>query len=443
MRPRKPRSRVATGALNFDDAVVALATARGFPDAPRPVSTPLLAALRAAGTSHIYADTASVEELRDLVAVDDRQVIGEIDGNTANQPLVEKVLDAYLEEAPVGEWVKALREHRPDIGDAQLLPILYAVVCGRVGNDIVKRFASHRAWQVSLQIHMDLVGDPAEALAVGRHLRRMVAPAFVKVPFAPHAPEMLLVARELERRYIPVNLTSTFSARQVAVAALLCDAARTNVFMGRLDQGLGAELLGAHVDLCAQRLLHELRDDPGAKTQLIVASVRDWRVFPRTAGCDVYTAPCDVLRAFLEQREVEPEALESQHETSYEDRLGISPEAEAKLGRERIARLFGVEPEFVEFLREYRATDEYQALEPVGGGETLARRFEEAGFGDFFHFPDASGWEQIRAGKVPDLDAPITGEVALDTLYSLMADADFAKHQHAMDAVFEESLRTL
>jgi len=434
---------VATGALDFDDAVVALATARGFPESPRPTSAPLLAALRRTGTHHVYADTASVEELRELVAVDERQVIGEIDGNTANQPLVEKVLESHLEDAPVAEWVKVLREHRPGIPDAKLLPVLYAVVCGRVGNDLVRSFASHRSWQVSLQLHMDLVDDPEEAVQVGRHLRRMVAPAFVKVPFAPHAPEMLLVARELERRYIPVNLTSTFSARQVAVAALLCDAARTNVFMGRLDQGLGAEQLGAHVSLCAQRLLHGLRDDPGAKTQLIVASIRDWRVFPRTAGCDVYTAPCEVLREFLGQQEVEPDALESRLETSYEDELGIPDETRAKLDDDAVARLWTVEPELLEFLREYRATEEYRGLRPASGGEALTRRFEEAGFGDFFHAPDEAGWEAIRAGKVPDLDAPITGEVALDTLYSLMADADFAKHQRAMDAVFEQHLRSL
>ncbi len=47
----------------------------------------------------------------------------------------------------------------------------------------------------------------------------MVPSALVKVPFAPHAPAMLLVARDLERDGIPVNLTSTFSARQAVAAA--------------------------------------------------------------------------------------------------------------------------------------------------------------------------------------------------------------------------------
>lgn len=432
------------GAFDFEEALVALATERGRSDAPSLTSAPLLRALREAGTRHVYADTASVAELRDLIEVHGAaatRLVREVDGNTANQPLVEKVLETYLEDAPLGDWTKVLRDHRPELSDEHLLPLLYAVVCGRIGNDLIQSFACHRPWEVSLQLHMGLVGDPEGAVRVGRHLRRMVATALVKVPFAPHAPEMLLVARDLERLSIPVNLTSTFSARQVAVAALLCNATRTNVFMGRLNKGLRAERVGEHVDLCAQRVLRELRDDPGVKTQLIVASIHDWRTFVLTAGCDVYTAPCEVLRSFLEQDEVGPGELGSRLETSYEDRLGIAPEVERKLGRDAIARLWTVEPELVEFLREYRASAEFRALAPASGGETLARRFEQAGFGDLFLSPDEAGWKEVRADKLPDLDAPITGRAALDTLYSLEADADFAKHQQKMDAVFEERLR--
>jgi transaldolase len=434
-RPTPP----ASGALNFDDAVVALATARGFPEMPRLESAARLRALREAGTAHVYADTASLDELRGLIASGERGVIAEIDGNTANQPLVEKVLEGYLEEAPVADWAKALRGHSPELSHPRLLAILYAVVCGRIASDIVRAFAGHRSWEVSLQLHMGLVDDAEAALQVARQLRRMVASALVKVPFAPHAPQTLLVARELERASIPVNFTSTFSARQVVVAALLCDATRTNVFMGRLNQGLRAELLGEHVALEAQRALRRLREGEGLRTQLIVASIRSWETLPRTAGCDVFTASCDVLRAFLEAGKREGPSLSSQLETSYEDRLGIPADVEQKLGTEAIARLFRVEPELVEFLRAYRRSDEFRGLS-CQDGETLVRRFEEAGFGDFFHAPGPDGWEQIERGKTPDLDAPITGQVALDTLYSLMADADFAKHQAEMDAVLEERL---
>ncbi|MDR4494132.1 MAG: hypothetical protein MRJ99_06785 [Nitrospirales bacterium] len=119
----------------------------------------------------------------------------------------------------------------------------------------------------------------------------MVPSALVKVPFAPHAPMCFLIARDLENEGIPVNFTSTFSTRQVIAAALLANVTRTNVFMGRLDQGLKAELLGAHVVLEAQRILIRLRQNPGVKTQLIVASLRDWRSLLHTSGCDAYTVP--------------------------------------------------------------------------------------------------------------------------------------------------------
>jgi hypothetical protein len=39
-------------------------------------------------------------------------------------------------------------------------------------------------------------------------------------------------------------------------------------------------------------------------TRLIVASVREWQMFFRVAGCDVFTAPCGVLDKFLSQTDM-------------------------------------------------------------------------------------------------------------------------------------------
>jgi len=39
----------------------------------------------------------------------------------------------------------------------------------------------------------------------------------------------------------------------------------------------------------------------------------------------------------------------------------------------------------------------------------------------------------MRRGKIPDLEAPITTKPSLDTLYSLLVDADFEKYQEEMD----------
>ena len=222
-----------------------------------------------------------------------------------------------------------------------------------------------------------------------------------------------------------------------AAAGLLGDVTRTNIFMGRLDQGLQANLLGAQVDLSAQRALGRLRMETGIRTQLIVASLRDWRSLVQTAGCDVYTAPCKVLNEFLRQSDVRPQQIETQLVESYEQRLGIPTEVQQKIGIDRIAELYTVRDGFTEFLRTYRVSDEYQSL---AEGDRLARRFEDAGFGDFFSAPQPSEWEELRRTKIPDLDAEITRKLPLDTLYSLMADGDFSNQQDAMDREISERL---
>ncbi len=290
---------------------------------------------------------------------------------------------------------------------------------------------------MSLQLHMQLMEDPLKAKQVGHDLRKMVPSAIVKVPFTPQFPSCFFVARDLEREGVPVNFTSTFSARQAVMAGLLADVSRTNIFMGRLDQGLEAEYLGAHVSLEAQRHLLDLREKVGIHTQLIVASMRQGKSFLDTAGCDVYTAPCKAIQEFLDLSEGVPEDIHSQVEISYEERLGISSAVSNKLSQEAIARLYRVEQEFREFLIDYRSTKEYERLQDP---EALVKRFDQAGFKDVFYSPNPAEWEEIRRSKVPDLDASITRQLPLDTLYTLMADADFEKHQAEMDRMIEDKI---
>jgi transaldolase len=395
------------------------------------VSSAPLAALRRTGTAHVYADTADRDELRRLLAVTGGGILAEVDGNTVNQPLARKVLDRYLAGGRLETCAQELRRHRQDTPPAALLPQLYTMVSGWIGNDFASAFAAGRAWEVSLQVHMGAVSDPETAKSLGRALRTIVPSCFVKVPFRPHEPQSLLIARDLEAEGIPVNFTSTFSARQVVAAALLANVTRTNIFMGRLNQGFHAALLGEHVDLEAQRALRRLRREAGARTQLIVASVREWQTFFRVAGCDIFTAPCDVLGKFLSQTDMPVEALTSQLETSYEDRLGIAEDVIKAVGSEHIARLWHVEPEFIEFLVHYRTSAEYRELRD---GEGLRRRFEKAGFGDFFYAPDAREWQVLRKSKLPDLSGPLAKHVAVDTHMSLLADGDFVNQQEAIDA---------
>lgn len=419
-----------TSALNFDDAVIALGFSSGFPKQPKLVSSPLLRALREAGTRHLYLDTASTAQARQTLGAGDGRVLAEVDGNTINQPLLAKVIRSYLEDSAPRMWLEALRRHRPDLEDTDRAALLYTIALARAGSDMVTELGGQRAWEVSLQLPMWGVGETGRPIQWGRYLRAMVPSCLVKVPFAPHAPECFLVARDLEHEGIPVNFTSTFSARQVAAAAILGDVTRANVFMGRLDQGFQAKRLGIHVDLEAQRLLQRLRNEQGVTTQLIIASLRDWCSIVQTAGCDVYTVPGQVLADLLEQDEIGPEDISSELETSYEDQLGIAEAVEARLGRERIERFWKVEPEFIEFLLAYRASEDYRMER---SGEAIAHRFESAGFGDFFYAPSREELDALRRDKIPDLGSPLTGRAALDTLYSLSADADFLKHQENID----------
>lgn len=423
---------VATGTMTNEalEALYVLARPTQPLRQPKLVPHPLLDALHRAGTSHIYADTANVNELDDLLSVDDRSIYAGVDGNTANQPLVHKVLEDYLELFEPDACAQHFGFSRRNQATPEQAARCYAVLCAKIGNDFEHLFASGRPWEVSLQVHMGLTELPRHVMEIGRCIRHLVPSAIVKIPFAPHAPECFIVSRDLENENIPVNFTSTFSARQVVAAALLCNVTRTNIFMGRIDQGLQACLLGAHVDLEAQRALRRLRKDVGVKTQLIVASIRHWESLKYTAGCDVYTAPVSVLRDWMTQDQIRPEEVTSRLEDSYADRLGVSAEALPRVGEERIARLYRVERPFIEFLTEYRSTKEWQTLTD---GDALYKRFEEAGFGDCFYSPSREDWTEIRRAKVPDLDAPLTQKIPLDTLYSLMADADFEKHQREMD----------
>lgn len=422
----------------FDEAIVSYGQPAGEPARPRLSSSPLLAAVTRAGTAHIYADTADVQELHALIATGDGGISQEVDGNTANQPLVQKVIARYLEAGDLRASAERLRVLQPGLTDNDLVPLLYAIICGRVGNDAARAFGAGRNWQVSLQLHMSLGRDAEASKRVGRYLRRMVPSAVVKVPFTPHQPHCFLIARDLEREGIPVNFTSTFSARQAVAAGLLSNVTLTNIFMGRLNQGMKSTSLGEHVDLEAQRGLRRLRRDAGIKTLLIVASVREWQTFVRVAGCDAFTAPCDAIRGYMNQQEIPAAEVRSQLDTSYEHNLGIAGDVIAALGSERIARLYRVEPELVHFMTELRATREYQDLRD---GDALYKRFDQAGFGDLFYAPTAAEWLELRKRKLPDFNATLTQRLPIDTLYTLLADADFEKSQEDMDRQIQAHIR--
>jgi len=425
-----------THALDPADTLVALGRPGRFPETRRLVDEPVLQALRQAGTEHVYADTAEAGALDERIRRSDGTLVAGVDGNTANQPLLEQALDDALADFELEEAARLLREQGRAPASDELVQDLYTAVCGRIGNGFLQAFASGRVWETSLQLHMGVTSDAARAAETGRLLRRMVATAFVKVPFRPDHPATLLVARDLERDGVPVNLTSTFSARQVVVGALLANVSRSNVFVGRIDQMLEAAHVGDHVALEAQRALRRLRDEHRVRTRLIVASMRSWETFRDVAGCDVFTAPCAVLESLFAEAPG-AEAFASRLEHSFEDALGVPDRIREALGQPAIARLWTVEPELVEFLLEYRASQEFQELDDA---DALVERFAQSGFGDLFHVPDEAVRASLEHGKIPELEGPLAGRVPLDTALSLHANADFARSQAALDRRLRERL---
>lgn len=411
------------------DRAVALCNEGAQPVQRRVLSSDKLSALKSAGTSHIYADTADYAEIEDLASHPGITVFSEIDGNTVNQPLVHKVIARYLASNDAKHWIELLDPARERLEKDDLAVVLYTVICGRIGNEMVHRVSAGRAWEISLQLHMRLSGDVENARQAARLLRRMVPGAIVKVPFAPHEPNCFLLARTLEEERIPVNFTSTFSARQALAAAMLANTARTNIFLGRLNEGLHAKLLGEHVVLEAQRELMHQRRKIGAKTLLIAASLREWRTFQWLTGCDVFTAPCSVISGFLSQNEIGPEQIRSRIDWSYEKELGVSEDIPREIS-ERIPRLYRIEPEYIQLLLRLGSQGKMQRWR---AGDELQNEFERAGFGDFFYSPSQPEWSELRKSKLPDIAGDLVRKLPLDTLYSLLADADFDKHQNEMD----------
>src|SRR5690606_25014613 len=127
---------------DLDQVVTALGRPADFPERRRLVSHPRPAALYRAGTSHVHADTADPDQIGEPLDPGDGATSCEVDGNTANHPLVGRVIESVLAEHDVRSWAREVRERAPDLDRRGLFAVLYAIACGRIGNEIVRRFAS-------------------------------------------------------------------------------------------------------------------------------------------------------------------------------------------------------------------------------------------------------------------------------------------------------------
>jgi transaldolase len=137
------------------------------------------------------------------------------------------------------------------------------------------------------------------------------------------------------------------------------------------------------------------------------------------------------------QKEIGPKEIRSQLNSDYANHLEIPPKVVEKVGSKRLTQLYKIEPDYLQFLVELRCSPDFDKLD----GDGLFKKFDQAGFGEVFYSPTQAEWQELRKNKLPDLDSPLTKKLPLDTLYSLLAVADFMKFQEGMDQRIAERIR--
>lgn len=403
-------------------------TAQSARELPAPFS-PSFAALARAGTRRVYVDTADVLELDFLGDPSAHVSTTDIAGITVNQHFILKVLPRYLRKSKDASSSGTVDRLRAECPHDDPCALRYSQICREIGRDVTRMAPRGRLWDVSLPLHAEYLHDVDAAFRFARYVRRAVPSAIIKIPFMPHNPQCLLIARALEREGIPVNVTCTFSARQATVVTLLTNASRTNVFLGRINHSLETRGLGERVALAAQRSLLRVRDEAAARTHLIVASIHDWETLVRVAGCDIVTAPPTVLRDFAAATKA------SQHQIVNQLGSASGPEVMAdqytrSAVRRSLTVLYDVPAELIQLAAELRQTVDRDG---VRDADTLLHRFDRAGFGDLFYSPTDAEWQLLSCSRFPDFSMPVADRLAIDTLFALLATADFGNSQKAID----------
>ncbi|MFO8033989.1 MAG: fructose-6-phosphate aldolase [Candidatus Bipolaricaulota bacterium] len=185
---------------------------------------------------HIFLDTASVQEIRELADL--------IDGVTTNPSLVAKEGGSFRE----------------------LLKEICSIVPGPVSAEVLS---------------LDTEGMVSEA----RELSKVADNLVIKIPMTVAG---MRAAKRLSAEEVPTNVTLVFSSTQ-ALWAAKCGATYVSPFVGRVDDraGDGMDVVGEILDVYGNY---------GFQTEVIVASVRHVRHVVESAllGADIATVPYKV-----------------------------------------------------------------------------------------------------------------------------------------------------
>ncbi len=181
-------------------------------------------------------------------------------------------------------------------------------------------------------------------------------------------------------------------------------------------------------DACAAR--------PASRRSSSWPACASGRRFVRLAGCDVFTAPCEVLGEFLRSDRRAPGGA---HEPARDLLRGPPghrgrrhPGRRAGANRSTVASRAGVRRVSHGLPSERRVP---RARERRAAPAAVRRARASATSSDA---PGVHEWQILRKSKLLDLAAPPAGHLAADTHMSLLADGDFVNQQEAIDAALLE-----
>ncbi len=383
-------------------------------------SSPVWQALARTGTAP-WLDTGDVDAARALWT---REFVA----LTTNNTLLNKEVQKGIYDTLVPEAARSIRAADPEIESDRLVLELAFLLNAVHGLKLVRTFDA----DVSVELHTALANDAEASYQYGRRYHAICPDRFiVKIPLTPAG---LFAARRLGKDGVRINFTLGFSARQNYVIANIAAPTWVNVFMGRLnafvaDNRLGdGRNVGEKATLASQRMLRDLKKNPGIDVRQIGASMRNGQQCADLMGLDVFTMPTAAAKEFLasnpapeafrDKTSVDPDVTFAAGVDAKRQRLGVFWEVDAKL-KEAMCAIAGAKPETMT-------------------GHELLGALDRHGCGDLFPQLTPDQRKRIaKEGKIPVhaswSDLVEAGKASWDGLLTEAALASFSQDQAALD----------
>lgn len=367
----------------------------------------------------IYLDSADANELREVFVRGRPAGLPPLIGTTMNQKLICRQLTQS--EGPAEDTAASLRKCASPLDDPSVSAFAaFSEVALCCADSILRNVPRRHQWEISVPLHSSGTGDLPRAMRFGQDMRNLCRAGLVKVMMSPHEPGSLLVARELERIGIRVNLTCLFSARQALTVLLLVAPSRVSVFLDRIDRGVGLVGLGIDVVRESQRLFRRYCSEFNLATRLIVANVKSTEQVGDLLGCDYLTLPPTVLHGAMRDYAIKSRQLPQMNMCKRSTNGGKRIEDGR---RQYLAEtLRSVESDFVSFLLEARSR-----IAGIADSDKLFQMFDDAGYADIFYSPTPEEWRAMGASSLPADHPDLYSRLPPDTLFSLLAAAEFMR----------------